>query len=100
MSRLGHKTRHRKSFWKSAEEVGDFFGKVGGGLATAGAVSSLTGIGAAVGVPMAAAGAVLGGVGALTGGVGRVGEAVGGGDLEGGIGGVGQMVGGAVGLRR
>ena len=100
-ARLGHKDSTRgKRFWKASTQVGDFLGKAGGALATAGAVSSLTGVGAVVGVPAAAAGAVLGGVGALTAGAGRVGTAVQGGDLEGGVEGVGQAIGGMVGLKK
>jgi hypothetical protein len=99
--RLGHKKRSKSSrFFKAAEDVGDFFGKAGGGLATAGAISSATGIGAAVGVPAAAAGAVLGGVGAITGGLGRVGEAATSGDLEKGVEGIGSAIGGFLGLRK
>jgi hypothetical protein len=101
MLRLGHKGRHRgHRFLKHFAEAGDSLAKLGGGMATAGAISSATGVGASVGVPMGIAGGVFGAVGSIAGGGARLIGAGAEGDLEGGVDATGQIIGGTLGLRK
>jgi hypothetical protein len=99
MPRLGHKQHHQSSWLKGAEDVGDTLGKIGGGLATAGAISSATGVGVAVGAPAAAMGAITAAAGGVIGGGARLIESIGGGDLESGIDATGEFLGGLLGFR-
>jgi len=95
MGRLGHK----KGALDYIGDWGRLATKTGGGMATAGGVMSLTGVGAPAGAGIAGAGALVGALGGVASGVSEVGKAIEHSDFERGLEGLGTGISGALGIK-